>query len=253
MSFLSIIIPTYNSESTISQCLESLLLQSFQDFEVCIVDGASSDKTIEIVHTYYSKFRCINVISEPDKGVYDAMNKGIDISSGKWLYFLGSDDTIYDAEVLSDLIGFINSGKFELIYGNVCMWGRNLKSTEGSIYGGVFDIDRLTYQNICHQAIFYQKDLFRRFGKYKTKYPIYGDWEMNVRLSSTVNFTYFDRLIANYSTEGLSNRNISDPFQRELRFVRMHLLIKLKIGKWLSLKLRFLSPTSNRILNKIFN
>ena len=94
--FISIIIPTFNAESTILKALESILQQTFKDFEILIIDGLSKDKTIEIVENL--KDSRIKIHSDKDIGIYDAMNKGIHYAQGKWLYFIGSDDYLYNNE-----------------------------------------------------------------------------------------------------------------------------------------------------------
>lgn len=110
MFFLSVIIPTYNSENTIEKCLDSLLAQTFKDFEICIIDGGSLDNTLTIATCYRTQFKNIRIVSEPDEGVYDAMNRGIDFASGKWLYFLGSDDKVFDPFVFR-YFGFYHLSK----------------------------------------------------------------------------------------------------------------------------------------------
>ena len=87
---LSIIIPTFNSANTLRRALDSIIGQTLNDLEVLIMDGVSTDQTLDIAKTYNDNR--IRIFSEPDNGVYDAMNKGIDKASGEWLYFLGSDD-----------------------------------------------------------------------------------------------------------------------------------------------------------------
>ncbi len=97
---VSIIIPTYNSAKTLSKCLDSLVNQTFQNFEVIILDGKSSDDTVSISLRYTDIFKNIRLISERDKGIYHAMNKGIEMAKGEWLYFLGSDDYILENSTL---------------------------------------------------------------------------------------------------------------------------------------------------------
>ena len=95
--FFSIVTASYNSEKTISDTINSVLNLDFQDFEYIIIDGNSSDDTLEIIQSAVHKFEAKGVsykfISEKDKGIYDAWNKGIKISEGKWISFLGSDDS----------------------------------------------------------------------------------------------------------------------------------------------------------------
>ena len=90
MPRLSIINPTFNSAKTLSRCLDSVISQSFTDWEVLMMDGVSNDDTIKIASSYQDSR--IRIYSEPDKGIYDAMNKGIDKAHGEWLYFIDSDD-----------------------------------------------------------------------------------------------------------------------------------------------------------------
>src|SRR5688572_23331397 len=97
----SIIIPTLNSEAHIRRSLESVLHQSFPNFEILIVDGLSVDQTLSIVQQ--ENDARITTYSEKDHGIYDAMNKGITLAKGKWLYFLGSDDVLYDNNVFQDV------------------------------------------------------------------------------------------------------------------------------------------------------
>src|SRR4249920_3431468 len=99
--FFSIIIPTYNSESSLNKTLDSILSQTFTDFEIILTDGVSKDDTIAIAESYNDSR--LKIHSEPDKGVYDAMNKGMSLATGKWLYFIGSDDYLYNDEVLQTI------------------------------------------------------------------------------------------------------------------------------------------------------
>src|SRR5215216_6167566 len=122
LPLLSIIIPTYNSEKTLSCCLQSVLNQTFKDFEILIIDGLSSDNTINVIKGYNNSK--IRVYSEKDKGIYDAMNKGIEKSAGEWLYFLGSDDQFFNEYVLEAIFqGNKDILKHsDYVYGNV-IWG----------------------------------------------------------------------------------------------------------------------------------
>lgn len=109
----SIIIPTYNSSATLGQALNSIIEQSFKDFEILIMDGASSDKTVAIAQKINDPR--ISIYSEPDSGVYDAMNKGIARARGEWVYFLGSDDWLINNTVLDKINAHI-SPDIDIIY-----------------------------------------------------------------------------------------------------------------------------------------
>jgi glycosyltransferase involved in cell wall biosynthesis len=98
---ISIIIPTYNAGKTLRTCIDSVVSQNYRQKEIWIVDNQSDDGTISIINEYAALYTYIKYISGEDRGTYDAMNKGIGVAKGRWLYFLGSDDTLYDENVLS--------------------------------------------------------------------------------------------------------------------------------------------------------
>lgn len=209
MPFFSIIIPTYNSSSTIGECLESILDQSFSDFEILIMDGLSIDDTLSIVESYSDQR--IKIFSEKDQGVYDAMNKGVDQAAGNWLYFIGSDDTLYNKEVFQMIALEVEKESFDLIYGNAYFLKQEV------FYDGEFDRQKLfLVTNICHQAIFYNKNIFARLGGYNLKFPIYSDWDFNIRCFSTPNLRikYIDQTVANYNDFG----GISNSRERDYEF-----------------------------------
>lgn len=196
MFFFSIIIPTYNSEKTLKQCLKTVLEQSFSDFEVLIIDSCSNDSTLEIIKNI-NDIR-LKIFSEKDNGIYDAMNKGISLSNGKWLYFLGSDDELSDYNVFFDVASFIEEEKqLSLVYGNVILKKNN------SVYGGKFDRVKLCLKNICHQAIFYKKEIFNCLGLFNTQFKIWADWDFNMRcfLHPDFQIKFIDRIIAIYNNE----------------------------------------------------
>jgi glycosyltransferase involved in cell wall biosynthesis len=207
---LSIIIPTLNSESTISNCLESLSEQKFKEFDVFIMDGLSSDNTLAIVKSFYLKFGKdrLNIISEKDKGVYEAMNKGINKSFGDWLYFLGSDDIIVDSDVLADIFLIKPIPKADLIYGNALFLHNRM------VYDHRFSLRKILFKgNICHQAIFYKRTVFEKVGLYDTRYIIYADYDMNIKCFEDEHLIkkYINRIICIYNErEGMTGRNTPD-------------------------------------------
>lgn len=226
----SIILPTYNSEETLGGTLNSIFRQKFIDFEIIIIDGNSNDRTLSIVAEFTDK-RLI-VKSEKDSGVYDAMNKGINLSSGKWVYFLGSDDTLYDDEVLEFIANQINE-KDDIIYGNV------MSEPLNGLYDGVFTMDKLFNRNICHQAIFIRKTVFEKTGLFDLKYLLQSDWDHNIKwfMDKTICKRFVDRIIAYYSGTGLSTK------KRDLEFE------KDKTSKFL----RFSAKDFNKSLKKYLN
>lgn len=206
MYFFSIIIPTYNSALTIKQCLEKVLVQTFVEYEVLILDALSKDATLEICHKFNDSR--IKVFSEKDEGIYDAMNKGVNRAKGRWLYFLGSDDFLCDKNVFEKIYNEIVIQECDLIYGNA--WFRKAKY----VHAGEFTrIKLIQDKNICHQAIFYKKELFDSLGLYNLEFKVWADWDFNIRCFSLPSIkTYFiDTIICDYNDfDGKSNTVIVD-------------------------------------------
>jgi glycosyltransferase involved in cell wall biosynthesis len=226
MSFLSVIIPTFNSATTIERCLASLVCQSCRDFEICIIDGASSDGTIAKVNQFCAQFKNMRIVSEADKGTYDAMNKGIDIAQGDWVYFLGSDDQVHDENVFADIFKTIPARNCGIIYGNVRIKGDTTWAKDGQIYDGEFPIHQLLDHNICHQAMFYRKRLFDKLGKYNLRYPMCADWALNLRFFPRTKPQYVDRIIADFQGGGISSQPIIDPIGQDLSALRKKALME---------------------------
>lgn len=210
MPLFSVIIPTYNSEKTLTASLESVVHQTFQDLEVILLDGCSSDRTVEIIKNFAEQYNHIRWISEKDNGIYDAMNKGITMARGKWLYFLGSDDRLYSNNILSIIEDTtIMSKESKLIYGDVF-------TSAGTIQRyPKYNFTKLSKMNICHQAIFYHRSLFDKF-MYDLRYNIFGDWDFNLKVfNQTTAPLYIDQIIVNYNLDGASKNYTAHPEYRK--------------------------------------
>ncbi len=200
----SIIVPTLNVERVIHVCLDSIARQTFQDFEVVVHDGGSTDKTLEIISTFKPRLGARLVVQvAKDDGVYDAMNRAIAEAQGEWLLFLGADDRLYQDATLGEIAAFVlDHPTSQLVYGDVQM------RSNSSRYGGVFDVDKLLFEkNICHQSIFYRRQIFSTIGPYNLRYPIWADWDLNIRCfqNPALIARHMDIVVAVYNdTGGLS-------------------------------------------------
>ena len=225
----SIIIPVYNSAAVIQRCLDSVVNQTCQDFEVLVMDGKSVDNTIELVLAYGSDR--IRLFSEPDRGVYDAMNKGIDKSQGEWLYFLGSDDYLLDEQVLEKVSEYLDD-LYHIVYGEV-------ESQLPDIYRGEWCLEKMK-RNRCHQAIFYNKKFFADGLRYDLRYKILADYDINLRwflMTHKYKHKYMPVVVAHFSTTGLSSRNRDEVFNADkygimLKYGRHSLSPKYKKRLW---------------------
>ena len=212
---ISVITPTFNSGAKIAVTVASVLSQGKGLYEFLVIDGGSTDGTLAYLRAQGPALRCL---SEPDEGIYDAMNKGIRLTSGKFLYFLGAGDRLLPGvleAVAAEIRKLPCQGKTSratLLYGNV-NW-----SSYSRPYDGRFNRFKLLRRNICHQAIFYQRSVFERLGFYNTKYRSLADWEFNIRCfnDQDVHKRYIPLRIADYEGGGKSNTTPDLAFYAEL-------------------------------------
>jgi glycosyltransferase involved in cell wall biosynthesis len=202
---VTIIIVTYNAEKHIGDVLESLIPRINEQTEVVIIDGLSIDNTVNIIkeyQKYISKF-----ISEKDSGIYDAMNKGVSMASGKYMLFLGADDQLLIN--LQELSGLLLDEK-TIYYGDV------LLSPSNKLYGGKFSTAKLINRNICHQSILFPKTVFEEY-QYGDDYKLMEDYAMNLKLwsSKKFKFNYLEKTISVYNVTGLSSTTEDVAFKND--------------------------------------
>ncbi|QIF03882.1 glycosyltransferase [Roseimicrobium sp. ORNL1] len=206
--WLSIIIPVYDAAAKLAGTLRSLRLHEAPGVEIVIVDGSRCAKTASVVTDFQvAPPNCLRLIAEPDTGIYDAMNKGIQQSHGDWLYFLGAGDHLLPGS-LREMQRHLSPDTRSLYYGNV-LWS-------GKIYDGPFTASKLCWYNICHQAIFYGRQVFELLGHYDLRYPACADWEFNLRCYGThaLPKIHLPVTVAEYESGGRSS--LGDPaFERD--------------------------------------
>lgn len=197
---LSVIIPSFNSEKKIQRCIESVGQQTYPNVEILVIDGGSTDGTLEILENCKKNFNNLKYISEPDKGIYDAMNKGARLATGDWLYFIGSDDFLYTNAVIEEVFTRQEVTKSDVIYGDV--WNEYINSR----YDGEFTFEKLAQKFICHQSIFVKRNTFFEYGPYNQKYKVSADmaFTLNVFGNPNVKWSYVDTVVAFYSAGGYS-------------------------------------------------
>jgi glycosyltransferase involved in cell wall biosynthesis len=199
---------TFNAQLTVKIALESLNSQTFRDFELVVADGASKDKTLEIINTYTGLN--IKIISEPDKGIYDSWNKALKIAEGDFIYFLGADDQLKDHETFHILSEFLlkNRGSRCLIYGKV-----EFVDEAGIAWrmgGESWDVSKKTFfSHMCipHQGVFHSRALIEAVGSFDDSYRIMGDYEWLLRAVKLVNPIFIPCVVAKFGTGGVSSEN----------------------------------------------
>ncbi len=205
---VSIITVCLNSEKHIEKTILSVLKQTYKNIEYIIIDGDSTDKTLEIINKYKSEIS--SIISEKDEGIYDAMNKGIKASTGDIIYFLNSDDRLYDKNVLLDIVNeFIYDIKIGVIYGKA-FWTNVSKHIAPYLVEYRIIHKKIDLLKPCfsQQSIFYRRWTFNKIGLFNTKYKIYGDYNWLLSAyNSSVKIKFINRYIAQISAQGVSSQN----------------------------------------------
>ena len=188
---VSVITVCYNSEKYIKSTIESVLMQTYKNIEYIIIDGKSTDKTINIIREYNLKFNNkIKLISETDTGIYDAMNKGIDISCGDYLFFLNSGDYFLDKEIITILIKKSFRKNADFIYGPVkvgkCVLRKNYVKNKFN----------LIFKTICHQGILASRECFIN-NKFDVGYEWSADyqWILNCFENKKIKKIYINKVI----------------------------------------------------------
>ena len=178
---ITIITVCYNSESTIRDTIESVLSQDYSNIEYIIIDGASTDKTIDIINEYSNSIKTIS--SEPDKGIYDAMNKGVQISSGDYVGILNSDDVFSHTYVISDVVKIIEDTNVDAVYGDLVVVSREETSSIIRTYSSKsFRKWKIRFGLMLPHPTFYVKrNLFDKIGFYKLSYRVAADFELITR------------------------------------------------------------------------
>lgn len=222
---VSIITVCLNSAKTIRKALESAEVQSYKRIEVIVIDGVSTDDTLLIV----SEFSEIvtKVVSEKDKGIYDAMNKGISLASGDILFFLNSDDAFFDSEVLADVVAkFKQIPSIDLLYGNV-IYDDDSKLTKRTF--SHINRNTIQFENLCHQAVFARRSLFYKVGLFNLKFKTNADYDWLIRVfRSGANCVWFDRTVSVFSLGGM---HCQDPvfLAQEHNTVRLQYISRIKL------------------------
>lgn len=216
---LSFIIPNLNSGLLLEKTINSILCKKFEyKYEVIVVDGLSSDESVEFLNNF--KHKNLRLIKGSDINVYDAMNKGISFSNGEWLMFLGAGDTVTDS---LPKINLELHRQFKLIYGNVFWVSKDV------IYDGPFTLRKLFYKNICQQAILYNRKCFDESTLFNLKYFINADYEFNLNLfiDHFKDVSFVNILMSHYNGNGISHYN-TDIFRK---VKNNHILKKLFFSK----------------------
>ena len=197
---ISIITVCYNSEKTIRDTIESVLSQTYPDYEYLIIDGKSSDSTLTIINEY--KDERIKLISEKDKGLYDAMNKGVELSTGDIIGIVNSDDVLYDDNVFQNIIDNYHD-ETEIMYGNIKYYNEDFSKVVRDYISGTSN--GLEWCP-AHPSMYVRRDVFDRIGMYDLQYKINADYDFMVRCNiNKVKYQYLNIYFVKMRYGGVSN------------------------------------------------
>jgi len=230
---ISIITVCYNSAETIEATIESVISQDYKDIEYIIVDGGSLDGTLDILKKYRDQIH--KYISEPDYGIYDAMNKGINLATGDIVATLNSDDIYADKTIISTMVDYIKSNALDAAYGDLAYIDRDNADhvtrfwKPGEYNKGAFSHGWV----IPHPTFFCRKEIYEKYGYFNDKFQVAADFELLLRFveKHQINLGYLPKLIVKMRTGGKANvlRGI---IRGNYEIIRSFRLNDLRLSPW---------------------
>ena len=217
----SIVIPVFRCAEKLERSLASVLAQPRELFELVVIDGDSRDATLEVLRAREADLRWL---SEPDRGVYDAMNKGIARTTGRYLYFLGAGDCLREG-VLARVAPHLPKSRIGFVYGDVFMHDRNL------VWDGPWTAEKFRTRTPCQQAIFYDRRVFARHGLFEQRFKTMADYALNIRCfgDRRIEKIHLPEIIADYEGGGYSASVRDELFHSERpELLQRHLGLKPK-------------------------
>jgi glycosyltransferase involved in cell wall biosynthesis len=207
---ISIITVVWNNKDTIKDAIESVLNQTYKDIEYIVIDGASSDGTVEIIKSYED--RIDKFVSEPDNGIYDAMNKGLNIATGEVIGILNSDDFYINNDIISKVANIFQKNSVDAMFADlVYVKPDNLNKVVRKYDSSNFSIDKFEYGWMpAHPTFFVKKEIYTKYGLFKIDYKIAADYELLVRFlyKYKIQYYYLKETIVKMRVGGVSTGGI---------------------------------------------
>jgi len=210
---LSVLTVSCNSRDTIKYTINSVLSQTYNNIEYIIIDGGSTDGTADLVKSYGKNIN--KFLSEKDNGIYNAMNKGIKLSSGDIIGFLNSDDVYFDDSIINKVVNIFENEKVDCVYGDLVYVSENNKIKR---YWKSGNFNLKSFKNGWmppHPSFFVKKDVYEKYGGFNENYRISADYELMVRLlyKNKISTFYLPEILVKMKTGGVSNK-LSQTFKR---------------------------------------
>lgn len=223
---VSIITSCFNREATIRDAIESVISQNYPDIEYIVIDGASNDKSIEIIKQYQQHIA--KFISEKDKGMYEAINKGIKQATGDIIGLVHSDDFLYSKDTITHIVQQFERTGADLIYGNgLFVDFYNTNKIIRNWKSGVYSKKKIRYGWLpLHPTVYIKKDCFQQLGLYDESFKIAADSDLLIRYlyESNLKISYLDEYIIKMRMGGLSTnpQKIKQKWSEDLKLYRNH-------------------------------
>jgi len=205
---ISVISVCYNCEDEVEETLTSLLMQTYQNFEYIVVDGGSTDGTLEKIKSFTFSLSSVKIVSEPDDGIYDAMNKGVRLATGDFVYFLNIGDKFCDSDVLENVVSYLHDDN--TIYFGDIIHHQRLYRHPNQLNDFYFLLEKM----ICHQSIFAPLKFLKQYPfRLEYSYCADRDWLLYWIKKEKANYFHMAFPIAIYDTEGFSSQNEKVSFE----------------------------------------
>ncbi|WP_292517446.1 glycosyltransferase family 2 protein [Methanoculleus sp.] len=221
---ISIITVCFNCEELIDRTIKSVVDQTYTNIQYILIDGLSSDKTLEIVKNYEEYIDIL--VSEKDDGIYDAMNKGLERATGDLVYFLNAGDYLHDNDVLRNIAErFSANPDSDILYGDYIYYDAVDEQRCSSYRTGILDLIRRGY---CHQTTFAKRSTFTKYGEFNTNYKIYADfdWLLRVLIGSGRSTTYIGIPVVYYLKGGESENQIIANYLEKIKVIQKNMGIR---------------------------
>ena len=226
---VSIITASYNSENTIHTCMESVLNQDYKEIEYIIVDGKSNDNTISIIKKFKKKYSEIKSISEKDHGIYDALNKGIELAKGDIIGFVHSDDFLASPTIISNIIEKFKCHNCDGVYGDLkYVDKKNINKTKRIWKSSAFSKHLLKKGWMpAHPTLFLKKSIYSNYGTFDLNYKIAADYKfiLGIFKKTNLKFIYTPEIITVMRTGGTSNKSLKNIIKKSVedyKAIRFH-------------------------------
>ena len=240
---VSIITAVYNSEKTIDTCMDSVLNQTYPDIEYIIVDGGSNSETLRKLNAAAEKYPNIKLSSEPDKGIYDALNKGVVKATGDIVGFVHSDDFLADTSIIGAIVEAFKTQGVDGVYGDLHYVA--LENTNKVIRNWISQ--PFSYKLLksgwmpAHPTLYLKKNVYSKYGKFDLNFKIAADYDFILRIfkQTDLNFSYLPKTIVKMRVGGASNKSLKNILQKskeDYRAIKTN-----QTGNWLTILLKNVS------------